>query len=33
VVVTMVPMMVMVVYDHHNLSLNRIGQSEAEKEN
>jgi hypothetical protein len=29
----MVPMMVMVVYDHHNLALRRIGHGKAEKEN
>ena len=32
-VVMMVPMMVMVVYDHDNLSLRRIGHCKAEKEN
>ena len=31
--VMMVPMMVMVVYDHDNLSLRRIGHCKAEKEN
>jgi hypothetical protein len=29
----MVPMMVMVVYDHDNLSLRRIRRGKAEKEN
>jgi hypothetical protein len=33
VVVMMVPMMVMVVYDYHNLSLHLIGQCKTEKEN
>lgn len=32
-VVMMVPMMVMVVYDHDNLSLRRIRRGKAEKEN
>jgi hypothetical protein len=33
VVAMMVPMMVMVVHDHHNLSLGRIGHCNTEKEN
>jgi len=32
-VVMVVPMMVMVVYDHDNLSLRRIRRGKAEKEN
>jgi hypothetical protein len=30
-VVMMVTMMVMVVYDHHNLRLRRVGQCETDK--
>jgi hypothetical protein len=33
VLVMMVTMMVMVVHDHHNLSLRRIGHCKAEKQN